>query len=130
VTDSPDSRPTVRRAIFVLDYERYRQFFEVIDYVEMRHAFIDPDMFRIDLAELSAFKKVFELPDEEPASVTLSFTYAELFALENIVHAADAYSHRKTEPAIYGITDQQLTGLHDWLARSIRWFVTPIEDEA
>ena len=116
--------------MFMLDYERYRQFFEVVDYVETRHAFIDPDMFRIDLAALTAFKRVFELPDEEPASVTLSFTHAELFALQNIVDAADVYSHRKAEPAIHGVTDRQLAGLHDWLARSIRWFVTPIDDEA
>lgn len=130
MTDSPNLRPTVRRATFVLDYERYRQFFEVADYVEARHAFIDPDMFDINLTDLTAFKKVFELQDEEPVSVTISFTYAELFALETIVHAADVYSHRKTEPAIYGVTDEQLADLHKWLARSIRWFVTPIDDEA
>ena len=116
--------------MFVLDDEQYRQFFEVLDYVETRHVFIDPDMFRIDLTELTALKRVFELSDEEPACFTVSFTHAELFALETIVYAADAYSHRKTEPAIYGVTDEQLAGLHDWLARSIRWFVTPIQDGA
>jgi hypothetical protein len=126
----PLSKPVVRRAAFVVHKERRRQFAEVLDYVETFHVIIDPDMFRIDLEQVTALKRRFEDDEEDTTeAVCLAFSYDELFALGLFVDATDAYCHRRTmQRGALNLTDQQLTELRDWVTRSERWFFTPLRE--
>ncbi len=121
MAEPSDQTPVVRRVALTIDATTARHLFEVLDYIEMRHWTIDPDMFRIDLAQVERLKAIFT-PGEEPAPVSASFSFEEFFELETIVIAADVYSHRKNEPAVYGVTDEELMALQQWCTETLRWF--------
>jgi hypothetical protein len=78
-------------------------------------------MFRIDRAKVKELAALFT-PSDPPASVQMSFTYQELLQFENIVLAADASSHRRGEPSVSGVTDQELAALLEWCAERLQWF--------
>jgi len=128
VTDTP-LKPVVRRAAFSIGEEHRRQFVHVLDYIEMQHWHIDPDMYRIELDEVLALRKRFQDDEEDPPDVVcMSFTHDEIFSLGIIVAAADTYSHRHKQPRVLGVTDQQLRALDEWVARAERWFITPLKE--
>lgn len=126
----PISKPIVRRAAFLVSKELRRQFVEILDYVETFHQTIDPDMFRIDLEQVTALKRLFEDDEEDTTeAVCLAFTHDDIFALSIIVDATDTYCHRRTmQRGALNLTDQQLTDLRDWVTRSERWFITPLKE--
>ncbi len=127
---APISKPVVRRAAFVVGKELRRQFVEVLDYVEAWHHHIDPDMYQIDLEQVTALMRRFrDDEDHTTEEVCLAFTYEELFALVIMVDAADTYCHRHSmDRKGLELTDQQLTGLRAWVTRSERWFITPLRE--
>ena len=131
-SSAPISKPVVRRAAFVVDKERRRQFAEVLDYVETFEQVIDPDMFHIDLEQVKALKRLFvDDEDDDTESVCLAFNRHELFALGLFVDASDTYCHRRTmQRGALNLTDQQLIELRDWVDASERWFFTPLNVEA
>jgi hypothetical protein len=123
VTDSQPDTPIVRRAVFALDPERRRQVLEVLWYIEQRHFWIDPDMFKIELKEVEVLKRIFGEGLDEPPP-TISVTNDEIFALELCVMAADAYAHRRGERHLCALTDEEFDDLDKWVAQTQRWFVT------
>ena len=129
---APISSPVVRRAAFVVNKERRRQFVEVLDYIKALHYHIDPDMYRIDLEMVAALERLFRDEEEEEDSaeaMCLAFTYHELLALGCFIDAADTYCHRSSmKRDDLRLTDQQLTALSDWVTRAERWFVTPVRE--
>lgn len=127
---APVAKPVVRRAAFVVDKERRRQFVEVLDYVETFHHHIDPDMYQIDLEKVAALKGLFHDDEDDTTEVVcLAFTHDEMFALGTFVQAADTYRHRRSmQRNALCLTDQQLTELDDWVTRSERWFFTPLKE--
>jgi hypothetical protein len=129
VSDTPLTKPVVRRAAFVIGEAQRRQFCNVLDYIEMQHWHIDPDMYRIELEEVLALKRRFQDDEEDPPDVVcMSFTHAEIFSLSTFVDAATTYSHRHKQPPVYGVNDQQLKALDEWIARAERWFITPLRE--
>jgi len=129
VADTLLLKPVVRRAAFTLGETHRRQFVNVLDYIEMQHWHIDPDMYKIDLEDVLALRKRFQDDEEDPPEVVcLSFTHAEIFSLSIFVDAADTYSHRHKQPKVYGVDDQQLKALEEWVARAERWFITPLKE--
>lgn len=124
----PDDKPIVRRAVVRLAPEMHRWIAEVLDYVELRESWIDPDMFRIDLKTVERLRTVFGIRSDTPPP-QVSVTHDDIFALEIFTDAADAYSHRKGEAGLLDVTDDQLTELHQWLARTVRHFITPLRPD-
>ena len=126
---APVSRPIVRRAAFVVSKGLRRQFADVLYYVETIHYHIDPDMYLIDLEKVAALKRLFQDDEDDTTeAVCLAFTHGEIFALGTIVDAADTYCHRSyMQRNALRLTDAQLTELQGWVARSERWFFTPLK---
>lgn len=127
MTDSKPERPIVRRGVFALTRARQRQVLEVLSYIELRHEWIDPDMFRIDMTLVAALQRIFGA-GEDDAPPSISVTYDEVFALETFVMAADTYAHRKGERKYCEVTDAEFDDLDLWVAQTRRWFVTPLRD--
>jgi hypothetical protein len=129
VADTPLLKPLVRRAAFTIDEEHRRRFVHVLDYIEMQHYHIDPDMYRIELDEVLALRQRFQDDeDDPPAIVCMSFTHREIFSLAIFVEAAITYSNRRNEPRVLGVTAEQLESLDEWVARAERWFFTPLRE--
>jgi hypothetical protein len=127
VTDSQPDTPIVRRAVFALAPGRRRQVLEVLWYIEHRHHWIDPDMFKIELDEVATLKRIFGESEEEPPS-TISVTNDEIFSLETCVMAADAYAHRRGERQLCALTDEEFAEVGAWVAQTHRWFITPLRE--
>lgn len=129
MAETPLAKPVVRRAAFVINQARRRQFVEVLDYIETLHWHIDPDMYRIELTGVAALKLRFQDDEDDTSEVVcMSFTHDELFTLSIVVAAADTYSHRSKQPRVHGVNDQQLKALDEWVARAERWFITPLKE--
>jgi len=121
-----DSTPKVRRAVITLDAVRRQRLRRVLDYIEMRHPSIDPDMYDIELEKVAALKTLLTTDDEhEP--ITISWLHDDLFALSIIIDAAGTYSTRYGGGGIYGVSPTDLEDLHRWVATSERWFITPLK---
>ena len=124
---NPDSGlPRVRRLALSIEPWRRAQLLAALSYVEGLHWLIDPDMYRIDLTELAALRRMFEREagpgrDGETPSL-VSATYEDLFTLDIIVAAADTYSHRRGGRPVPGLNDGDLDALQEWLADAQRWF--------
>jgi len=128
VPDASDSTPLVRRAVFTVDAELLRLWSEVLEYVETWHWAIDPEMYRIDVLQLAALKRLFHPGDARGKRARqIGVTRGELFALRLIRDAADGYSHRSRQPRLETITDTQLKALDDWITSAARWFVSPLD---
>lgn len=126
---TPLSKPVVRRAAFAIREKQRQQFCHVLDYIEMQHPHIDPDMYCIELQGVLALKQRFQDDEDDPPDIVcMSFTHDEIFSLSIIVDAATTYSRRHKEPRVYGVTDQQLKALEEWVAQAERWFITPLKD--
>jgi hypothetical protein len=128
VANPRESTPTVRRAVIVVDATRRRRLLRVLDYIELRHPSIDPDMYRIELAGVAALKALFTTGDEND-EISVSFVHDDLFALSVIIDAAETYSTRYGGDGIYGVSPSELDDLRRWVEASERWFITPLKVE-
>lgn len=126
MANPPESTPTVRRAVITLDAVRRQRLLRVLDYIELRHASIDPDMYDIDLDEVAALKTLFTT-EQEHEEIAISWMHKDLFALSIIIDAADTYSTRYGGGGIYGVSPIELEDLRRWVATSERWFITPLK---
>jgi hypothetical protein len=118
----PPNQPDVERRItLTIDAVKAGQLFEVFDYLDLQHYHIDPDMYRLDRERIEQLREIFT-PGDPPVPVTMSFTYRELFNLSIMIEAADTYSHRKNQPRVYGVTDEQLAALDQWCVVEMRAF--------
>jgi hypothetical protein len=125
VANPRESTPTVRRAVISIDAVRRRRLLRVLDYIEVRHPSIDPDMYDIDLVEVAALKALFTTEDEKD-EITISWVHDDLFALSIIIDAAETYSTRYGGGGIYGVSPSELEDLRRWVTASERWFITPL----
>jgi hypothetical protein len=120
-------RPIVRRAIVALTPDRRRQLLEVLDYIESRHYWIDPDMFDIDRRDVATLGRMLGAGDDAGPAV-ISVAFDDVVALETCVMAADTYAHRKGERALCSLTDEEFTDLDRWVSDVRQRFVTPLAD--
>jgi hypothetical protein len=126
VTNPRESTPKVRRAVITIDAVHRQRLLHILDYIEMRHYAIDPDMYDIDLERVAALKALLTTDDEhEP--ITISWLHEDLFALSIILDAADTYSTRYGGTGIPGVSPSELEDLHRWVDASERWFMTPVK---
>jgi hypothetical protein len=126
VANPRESTPTVRRAVITTDAVRRQRLLRVLDYIEMRHPSIDPDMYDIELDRVAALKALFTTEDEKE-EITISWVHADLFALSIIIDAAETYSTRYGGGGIYGVSPSELEDLRRWVNASERWFITPLK---
>jgi hypothetical protein len=125
VPNPRESTPTVRRAVISIDGVRRQRLVRVLDYIEMRHPSIDPDMYDIKLDVVAALKALLTTEGEDE-EVTISWVHGDLFALSIIIDAAETYSTRYGGGGIYGVSPSELEDLRRWVNASERWFITPL----
>lgn len=126
VATSRESTPRVRRAVITIDAVRRQRLLRVLDYIELRHPSIDPEMYDIDLSVVTALKALFTTDDQDE-QISIAFVYEDLFALRIIIYAAETYSTRYGGGGIYGVSPSELDDLRRWVASSERWFITPLK---
>jgi hypothetical protein len=126
VANPREPTPTVRRAVISIDAVRRQRLLRVLDYIELRHPSIDPDMYSIELENVAALKALFTTQDEDEA-ISISFVHSDVFALSIIIDAAETYSTRYGGGGIYGVSPSELEDLRRWVNASERWFITPLK---
>jgi len=126
VANPRESTPQVRRAVISIDAVRRLRLLRVLDYIEMRHPSIDPDMYDIQLDKVAALKTLLTT-DDEHEEITISWLHNDLFALSIIIDAAETYSTRYGGGGIYGVSPTELDDLRRWVDASERWFITPLK---
>jgi hypothetical protein len=125
VANPHEATPKVRRAVISIDAVRRQRLLRILDYIDMRHPSIDPDMYDIELDEVAALKTLLTT-DDAREKITISWLHEDLFALSIIIDAADTYSTRYGGTGIDGVSPSELEDLRRWVDAAERWFITPL----
>lgn len=103
------------RVTLFVDSGRHRALTEIQSFVDSVHHIIDPDMFRIDVAELNWMKRLLR---NGYIGTTICVSFHELFVMETIVMAAAEYAARKSTPIRLNVTAEQFDGLTAWFSQA------------